>query len=478
MTQAGTSLTQHYEVNDISGGGPYTLTLDRNLVAWSDSGTVIGVITDYCHDSILDGQGAIVTGPCNRWVSIFGGHRIRVCNWRGTNDAAEPSEQFAFDVASLDSVICDIAIVAPDNTRGCIAEADENCMFIRVNGNTCFGFNGGHGNKVLDCRIDVPANNAAVAIDTLHDVGMLGFEIRGMRAYGGQNGVYWNATHGARAYENHGVVDSEFVGQAGVGILSTVPISQLNLTGVTCKCLPSDTAWHGFQIDDTAAGSSVNWSNCSVNTAEDTTGTFAADVRGLLAGVGSVYHVDGFHSRNMTIGIYNKGTMCASRLDIDEVGVTAAFGGACFATGVASHSTISQSKLKSGANQYCIIQFEDQSVVSIDHTACLLGFSGWGNGAGVGSLRIGDDCDVSTTTLGNGTPGGGIMRPSRGTVQLNQATPVNVAFPDIRAIDVPRLTLLTRAGTYGGAPNVIVTPGTGFSVTGQALDTSTYSYSI
>ena len=102
----------------------------------------------------------------------------------------------------------------------------------------------------------------------------------------------------------------------------------------------------------------------------------------------------------------------------------------------------------------------------------------------------------STTYIGSGVSWSGFASPinrddttahfSRGIVTLNGATPVAVPFRAIVAEDGSRhlggnkviLTLRTAAGTPGLPPLATVTGGTGFSVTGIALDTSTYDYAV
>jgi len=67
-----------------------------------------------------------------------------------------------------------------------------------------------------------------------------------------------------------------------------------------------------------------------------------------------------------------------------------------------------------------------------------------------------------------------------GTVTLNGATPVAVGNTSITANSGILFTLKTVGGTVSpNAPNVLtITPGTGFTVAGTALDTSVYNYHI
>lgn len=67
-----------------------------------------------------------------------------------------------------------------------------------------------------------------------------------------------------------------------------------------------------------------------------------------------------------------------------------------------------------------------------------------------------------------------------GTLTLNGATPVVVADARVTANSIIIFTLKSvNAGTVGAYPNLVtVTPGTGFSVAGTALDLGIYNYAI
>ncbi|MBB3453896.1 hypothetical protein FHT86_002152 [Rhizobium sp. BK313] len=66
-----------------------------------------------------------------------------------------------------------------------------------------------------------------------------------------------------------------------------------------------------------------------------------------------------------------------------------------------------------------------------------------------------------------------------GTVTLNGATPVVVANANVTAGSVIAFALKTVGGTVGAIPAIqTITPGTGFTVAGTALDTSIYNYVI
>lgn len=67
-----------------------------------------------------------------------------------------------------------------------------------------------------------------------------------------------------------------------------------------------------------------------------------------------------------------------------------------------------------------------------------------------------------------------------GSLVLNGATPVVVADARVTANSIIVFTLKTVGGTVSPtAPNILtITPGTGFTVGGVALDQSTYNYAI
>jgi hypothetical protein len=91
------------------------------------------------------------------------------------------------------------------------------------------------------------------------------------------------------------------------------------------------------------------------------------------------------------------------------------------------------------------------------------------NGGNASRIPVDNGGSVIAGILANG-----------GTVTLNGATPVAVANANVTANSVIIFTLKTAAGTVSPtAPNVLtITPGTGFTVGGVALDTSVYNYVI
>ena len=83
------------------------------------------------------------------------------------------------------------------------------------------------------------------------------------------------------------------------------------------------------------------------------------------------------------------------------------------------------------------------------------------------------------TTTGQVSPINNDLATMHGTVTLNGATPVTVANTNVTANTVFSWGLKTVGGTVGAVPAVqTITPGTGFTVAGTALDTSVYNYRV
>lgn len=83
-------------------------------------------------------------------------------------------------------------------------------------------------------------------------------------------------------------------------------------------------------------------------------------------------------------------------------------------------------------------------------------------------------------TTGQLSPVNRTISSSFGSFVCNGVTPVTVTDTSVSANSVVMMTLKTIGGTVSVIPLTIatITVGTGFTVVGQALDTSTYNYRI
>lgn len=84
---------------------------------------------------------------------------------------------------------------------------------------------------------------------------------------------------------------------------------------------------------------------------------------------------------------------------------------------------------------------------------------------------------ASLIPVDTGQPQVGSVKVGQGTFVCNGSTPVVVADTNVTANSIIIATLKTIGGTVGAIPAVSsITPGTGFSMTGTASDSSTYNY--
>lgn len=88
---------------------------------------------------------------------------------------------------------------------------------------------------------------------------------------------------------------------------------------------------------------------------------------------------------------------------------------------------------------------------------------------------------LPSTTAAGGTYGATSVTHFQwlGTFTCNGVTPVTVVEPNFTVNSIVAISLKTVGGTVGALPTLqTVTPGTGFTVAGTALDTSVYNYSV
>lgn len=83
---------------------------------------------------------------------------------------------------------------------------------------------------------------------------------------------------------------------------------------------------------------------------------------------------------------------------------------------------------------------------------------------------------MANTTLGGINR---IVKARTGTFTANGASSVTVANDLVTGDSAIVITLKTVGGTVGAIPSIkTITPGTGFTVSGTASDTSVYNYTI
>ena len=82
-------------------------------------------------------------------------------------------------------------------------------------------------------------------------------------------------------------------------------------------------------------------------------------------------------------------------------------------------------------------------------------------------------------SLWGNSPQASLTAATSGTFVANGSSSVTVAASAVTATSMIFVSLKTVGGTVGAIPAVqTITPGTGFTISGTASDTSTYSYLI
>lgn len=144
--------------------------------------------------------------------------------------------------------------------------------------------------------------------------------------------------------------------------------------------------------------------------------------------------------------------------------------------GTSPHARIRNGRAQAGTGWYGVLfQPSTSGRLSIDHTTVTqagAGSTGIYTQAGT-SLRLGPNNDFGGCTTPTNINGA----TSKGTVIANGTTGVSIAFPDAKATDRLVFALHTIGGTVGH-PKYTTTPGTGFTFTSDASDTSTWEYTV
>lgn len=127
------------------------------------------------------------------------------------------------------------------------------------------------------------------------------------------------------------------------------------------------------------------------------------------------------------------------------------------------------------AQGVCFAQHSTGELV-IDNARTVAGSIGFYGVDADSCIRVGDGVDFSSCALPYYSDT--TVRKTFGSVVANGATPVAVVYKKITANDTVLLIRNVDGGTPGKMPKITITVGTGFSITADVLDTSTYMWKI
>jgi hypothetical protein len=462
-----------YRVLAKSGSGPFTYTVDRAILFPFASGDAFGPITTQARDIVVGDM--TFQGSADRCIEFSGLYRSLVENVNIRKGASFFSQcACSFDIGSLECCFYNVHISADltstaGTPAGLLVETSERTT-------------------VIDCYVDSVANSGIIIYDSVD------CHVRGGGASNCNDGVLFTQDATTIGCFDCTVSDCGVNGNRNSG----VQFQQ----GGRCKAsnVQADGNLIGFDIGGGATSCiGTQLINCSAtgNTGEGyitrpaATKTQMQNVSSRSSGNGGAaggfifqgeVDVDGLTSTSndgnfASVEIYN--TVAGSVFRISNFRIERTTSGDGFYLNQSSTSRVHlrDGSINVGSNATCIEHLNSSGMVHLQNVIGVAAGTSKGYLGGTGdTLRQTGWNDFSGCATPYTINGSGFS--SRGTLALNGTTPVNYAFTDIKSNDPVKFTMRTRAGTVGPAPTLITTPGTGFSATGSASDTSTYDVDI
>jgi hypothetical protein len=196
--ETGTLRRQYYQVKNVSGVGPYTLTLDRPLCeAWPNGATVHGW-TSIPRNIRIEGKGMRVTGTGDRYFE-FGGtwdsevSCVRIDATGGALGALSLAASWDIGCLRCKFVDCTLDSYGTNINGGFAIESGEQCHIIRCSATNVGTGSSGAGFAIYDswfCTTqDCAGSGGYYGIAHTGNGGEIDCEIRGGTYYGNTIGV-------------------------------------------------------------------------------------------------------------------------------------------------------------------------------------------------------------------------------------------------------------------------------------------------
>ena len=452
-----------YTIENIVGT---TVTVDRAVLKPFPTGTTVYVSPGFPRNIQIWGNGAKMTGTADRWVQFVG---ARDCNISGFHLTGVTINQIvcSYDYGSLRSVFDSMVIDTLGGANTFLwGLAIEDGEASRIFNSSVTG--GSFGFVLNEC------NECAVWGCVADGTAQAGFysTYEGSGAVGNVGGGFFRctaincATNGFQGEFAQGVwwVECTALYCGGQGISFFNQSSDMRIRGF--KAIGN--GGYGVKL-----GSGVGYSASLVD----------VDTQNNGGGAGVYVDMDTSITRLDTSepgpGIaIDQASVVLSVVNWRHNGNVNGFAAALTCSSSGCTLTLDQVRVETmaGTGTKFGLEITGASTVNVDHYVCAPAIYCGVYIDNSAQCRIGDSVDVSATT--NGFVNNGTAAPAYnfGTVALNGAAGVAVAFANVTARDQLQLTRKTAGGTPGAAPTWTITPGTGATVTGTALDTSTYAY--
>lgn len=456
---------QIFTVKSIAGMGPYTVTLDRPIQqALLAAGSVVQIVTSQPTDIRIQGNGMKIAGVFSRALDIMGATRCYVSDLE--IDASQQNASnytVSMDLYGLENTLERVHVDGGGNANvaGCVAtESNERTQII-----DCTAANGVIGIAVSN-GIDVEVRNGSATGCTYGllvggDVASTGTSVR-VRVVGGSyngNTIDGAVVNGSSAFSGWlgAAQDTFFVGTSLCENQHSGLVVDVGTTGT--HCIDIDLTQNGLSGPNQpfvliGAGCVINGIRCA-----------SADNGGYLiettAGIVIVRNVEMTvtAAANATIGAYcHGGTVSIDGMHLSISAGAAATDGILIDTGTLALQNMHVDGAGAGGGGI-------SGIVSSAGTTVRLG-SGVDVDACTTPLNIGGYCSKSIVGAANAAP-----------VLANGASGVAVAWPNLKTTERVFISLLTKGGTPA-FPDIALNPGTGFTLTSFAGDTSTYHYEV
>lgn len=443
------------------------VNLDRPVPRKYFSGATVQVIASVPQNIAIDGRGMLMTAlagnPGVRFFENNGGRRIRVSGIQCNNSggALPPDLLFSHDTGSYQCTFDEFEITGDATSlAGAAFESTDGCHAARIKTSLM-----GYGFVAYDAADSSVSDSEAYRCSTagfaaVSDTGVINASTHGC------DHVTFAKTTALACVNGHSVL----LGSTNTQLVATS--SEGGTNGISIGGNGGD----GTVIDGTTIVGGSCRRNATVNlivgTSTKRTKALALDF-GNGAATGALIQGD-FDGEQLSSDSGNAtqlitatgGTIRISKLTAVHTAVVnvIVFNGT-------TRAELLDSDVTCGAGANAVNTLDNLYIAGTKLAGAANGVVYSGNTTRLGLNNNFDGC--TTAVLASG----GTL--SQGTVQLNGAVAVNVAWPDLKSTDRVRLTLKTLAGVaLSGDPIVIYTPTVGFSVTGTAGDTSTYEYSV
>lgn len=455
-----TNVFQQFKVLKVSGSGPYTITTDVPVMyadAFLASGSHVVTFVP-SEDIVLNGNNAIITGTGNRCFEFTLSRNCKIRNFKITTASGV-----------FTNIICSFDVGA------------YNCEFENMN------VSGGKAlaGTVAQAAIALESNYGSRIINSRAADSAVGFYVTDCRGCTIENPLAeYNTSNLSLTVDGTGVNGSRYCHVMG-GTLSAGGY------GAHVFASPYNTFVGTKFIGNTTNGSYVDnrtGSGYGVGGKVDFIGCLYTSNKGSTGGAGSLSDVeytdcnwveDGYGGASIYVAAGNA-TIDGGKTSFSIDSANTGFGIYAITTGKVKVNNFRIDLPASPTNGMDGIICQSGSANSrleLSNVTCTGGKFGLYIYSTSGTYRRGANVSFESATTPvtlNSNPA------SYGTVTLNGATGVDITFADAKTEDLDKfvLTRKTAGGTPGAPPLVAVTVGSKFTVTGIALDTSVYYWSL